>query len=213
MVLGSRFMGHIEEMPFSKRWGNKLASWVLSRNTGYQITDGQTGFRALTRDAALQLNILSDFTYTQETIIDAADKKLRVVEIPCHFRKRAGKNRLFSGVVDYFRRAIYTIIVGNLKLRPMSTFGEVGIILILGGLWIGWPVIVNFIQTGIIGSAFLMRAIITGVFLIVGIEVAALGLVAALIKQNRQLIERQLYLQRKNGFRIQKNHSNFLEKS
>ncbi len=200
IVLGSRFKGHIEEMPFSKRWGNKIASWVLKRNTGLDITDGQTGFRAFTREAAMRLNVLSNFTYTQETLLEAADKKLRVVEIPCTFRRRADQSRLFSGVWNYFFRAIHTIVIGNLKLRPVSTFGGMGVILILGGLFIGFPAIQNFFQTGSIGAPFLMRAIITGVFLIVGIEIAALGLIAGLIKQNRQLLEKQLYETKKIRF-------------
>lgn len=200
MVLGSRFKGTIEYMPVSKRWGNKLASLILSWNTCYPITDGQTGFRAFARDAAMRLNILSQFTYTQETLIDAADKGFRVVEVPCSFRKRADNSRLFNGIIDYAGRAIHTVIVGNLKLRPMTTFGGAGLVLIVGGILIGLPVFENFISTGTIGAAFLMRAIITGVFFIVGIEIAALGLIAALVKQNRQLLEKQVYETKKMRF-------------
>ncbi len=200
IVLGSRFAGYIEHMSFTKRWGNKIASKVLANVSGYPISDGQTGFRALTRDAALKLNILSHFTYTQEMILDAADKKMRIVEVPASFRKRADKNRLFNGVFDYFMRAASTIVVGNLKLRPISSFGASGLVIIIFGALIGMPVLDNFLRTGTIGPAFLMRAIITGVLFIVGIEVAALGLIAALIKQNRQLIEKQLYESRKKRY-------------
>ncbi len=201
IVLGSRFAGYIEEMPFSKKMGNRLASWILSRVSGYRnLTDGQTGFRAFTRDAAMRLNILSGFTYTQEMIIDAADKGLVLSEIPCTFRKRAGKSRLFNGILDYFKRAVSTIIIGNLKLHPISTFSAAGIILTVGGIAIGLPVIDNFIRTGAIGPAFLMRALVTSLLFIIGIEIAALGLIAALIKQNRQLVEKQLYESRKARF-------------
>ncbi len=197
LVVGSRFAGHIEHMSFSKRWGNKIASVVLANVSKYPITDGQTGFRAITRDAAMKLNILSKFTYTQEMIIDAADKGFRLVEIPATFRKRADKNRLFNGILDYFMRAASTVVIGNLKLRPISSFGVSGLVIIAAGLIIGLPVIDNFFRTGTIGPAFLMRAIITGVLFIVGIEIAALGLIAALVKQNRQLVEKQLYESRK----------------
>jgi glycosyltransferase involved in cell wall biosynthesis len=197
IVLGSRFAGQIEHMSFTKRWGNKIASAVLANVSHYPITDGQTGFRALTRDAAMKLNILSKFTYTQEMIIDSADKGFRLIEVPATFRKRADKNRLFNGVLDYFMRAASTIVVGNLKLRPISSFGTSGLIIILFGIYLGLPVIDNYFRTGTIGPAFLMRAIITGVLFIVGIEIAALGLIAALVKQNRQLVEKQLYEFRK----------------
>lgn len=197
IVLGSRFAGFIEHMSFTKRLGNKIASKVLANVSGYPITDGQTGFRALTRDAAMKLNILSKFTYTQEMIIDSADKGFRLVEVPSTFRKRADKNRLFNGVLDYFMRAASTIIVGNLKLRPISSFGLGGFFIIALGLVSGWPVAESYFVTGKIGEAFLMRAIISGVLFIIGIEIAALGLIAALVKQNRQLVEKQLYESRK----------------
>ncbi len=200
MVLGSRFKGKIESMPFSKKCGNKFASWVLKQNTGLDISDGQTGFRALTRDAAMRLNILSKFTYTQETIIDAADKGLCVVEVPCTFRKRDGKSRLFNGVLDYAGRAVHTIVIGNLKLRPISTFGSIGLAFLFVGIFAGIPVADSFVSTGKIGESFLMRAITSGVLFIIGIEIAALGLIAALIKQNRQLLEKQLYEMRKARF-------------
>lgn len=200
IVLGSRFAGKIEHMSFAKHWGNKIASAILASVSGHPISDGQTGFRAFTRDAAMKLNVLSFFTYTQETILDAADKKLRMVEVPVTFRKRSDKNRLFNGVLDYFVRAASTVVVGNLKLHPISSFGASGLAIIILGALIGIPVADNFIRTGAIGPAFLMRAIITGVLFIVGIEIAALGLIAALIKQNRQLVEKQLYESRKARF-------------
>lgn len=201
MVLGSRFKGRIEHMPISKRWGNQFASWVLKQITGLEITDGQTGFRAFTREAALQLNVMSRFTYTQETLLDAADKGLRIIEIPSVFRRRDGKSRLFNGVLDYAGRALHTIIIGNLKLHPMTTFGSAGIALALAGGLVGLPVFENLALTGSIGPDYLMRAIVTGILFIIGIEIAALGLIAALIKHNRQLLEKQLYFLKKSSFK------------
>ncbi|MBM3281752.1 MAG: glycosyltransferase family 2 protein [Candidatus Diapherotrites archaeon] len=191
MVLGSRFKGHIEDMSFSKRWGNQLASRVVKWVSGLNISDGQTGFRAFTRDAALRLNIFSSFTYTQETILEAADKKMRVVEIPCTFRKRADKNRLFAGVFDYARRAIMTLVVGALKYHPIKTFGYAGIGLVIIGGIIGLPVAELFWSTGSVGP-FTLRAIATGIFFILGFQLIFLGFIAELLKHNRQIAERQL---------------------
>lgn len=200
MVLGSRFRGQIEYMPLSKKIGNQIASSVLKSISGYDITDGQTGFRALTRDAAMRLTILSNFTYTQETILDAADKGLRVVEVPCTFRKRMDKSRLFNGVFDYMVRAAHTVVIGNLKLRPISSFGAIGLFIILIGVYVGAPVIFQYLLNGTIGEIFLMRAIVSGVLFIIGIEIAAFGLLAALMKQNRLHIERQAYEARKSRY-------------
>ena len=83
----------------------------------------------------------------------------------------------------------YLAIMDNLKRRPIASFGTMGIILIVSGIILNIPVFVLYFNTGRIGETFLMRAIVTGVLFIVGIQVAALGLIAALLKQNRQLLE------------------------
>lgn len=192
MVLGSRFAGRIEKMSFGKFWGNRLASWTVARVSGLRITDGQTGFRAFSREAAMKLNVFSNFTYTQETILEAADKGLRVVEIPCTFRKRADRNRLFSSVWNYALRASSTLVIGNLKYHPITSFGIAGGIFMTGGILIGLPVLDNYFTTGQIGSAYILRAVATGIFIIIGVEIAALGFIGALLKQNRRIAERQL---------------------
>ena len=97
MVLGSRFAGSIEEMPTSKRLGNRIGTWVTGKLSGIPITDAQTGYRALTRHAALTLNVLSNYTYTQETIIQAGYKRLKVVEVPITFKRRIGGSSRLIG--------------------------------------------------------------------------------------------------------------------
>ena len=82
IVLGSRFRGKIEYMPAHKRLGNHLVSFLMRAITGIPVSDSQTGFRAFSREAALRINVFSDYTYTQETILEAFDKKLSIMEVP-----------------------------------------------------------------------------------------------------------------------------------
>src|SRR3989338_6768655 len=114
LVVGSRFKGKIEYMPLVKRLGNKAFSQVISRITGLRISDGQTGFRAFTKEVAAAVPVISTHTYTQETVIRAARQKFRIKEVPVYFAKRDGKSLLISNPLEYAVKAwinIFRIIV------------------------------------------------------------------------------------------------------
>lgn len=111
LVLGSRFKGTIENMPFTKKAGNRAFSIALSLLTRRKISDGQTGFRAFTRKVAEEIQIISDHTYTQEQIIRAAQNNYSIKEVPIHFAKRNdGKSRLMRSSLDYAFRAWKNIL-------------------------------------------------------------------------------------------------------
>ena len=110
-------------MPKWKRLGNVLATKVTGFLAGMPISDAQTGFRAFSNEAALRLNVLSEYTYTQETIIQAAHKGLRIVEVPCTFRRRKeGESRLVSSLVGYAKKAGLTILRTYMNYKPLRTF-------------------------------------------------------------------------------------------
>jgi len=192
IVLGSRFKGWIEEMPIQKKIGNKIATKITSLVSGFQVSDAQTGFRAFSREAALQLNILSEYTYVQETIIQAINKNLTIKEIPVHFRKRKGKSRLISNILTYAKRAGITILRTYLHYRPLRTFAILGGILILIGLIIGLRVLIHFLLTGFV-SPYIPSTILSAIFIIIGFQVIILGLLADLVARNRRMMEEILY--------------------
>ena len=91
IVLGDRQIDNLDHMPWGNLWGNKIATCVTRLATGLPIKDAQSGFRAFSREAALRMNLTGDYTYTQETIIQAANKHLTIEQIPVEFRKKRGK--------------------------------------------------------------------------------------------------------------------------
>jgi glycosyltransferase involved in cell wall biosynthesis len=192
IVLGSRFRGWIEEMPLSKRVGNKIATIITSWVSGCKISDAQTGFRAFSREAALQLNVLSDYTYVQETIIQAVQKKLRIAEVPCTFRKREGKSRLIPSIFSYAKRAGLTILRTYLYYKPLRTFSYIGGIIFIAGLLVGVRVLLHFLLTGHV-SPYYPSAILTAVLMIIGFQIIMLGLLADVMDRNRRLQEEILY--------------------
>jgi glycosyltransferase involved in cell wall biosynthesis len=192
VVLGSRFNGWIEHMPTKKRVGNKLATWITRLASGYPVSDAQTGFRAFSRDAALHLNVMSGYTYVQETILQAVNKGLVVKEIPVEFRKRDGESRLISSVFGYAKRAASTIVMTYTGHEPVKVFSIIGSTIILLGLLTGFRVLVHYLKTGMV-TPYLPSAVLTTVLLIVGFQMLIFALVAETIKNQGKVMDEILY--------------------
>jgi len=192
IVLGSRFRGRIEYMPLRKRLGNRISTWAVRKVSGLPISDAQTGFRAFSREAALRINIQSTYTYTQETILQAAANKLVVKEIPIDFRKRSGHSRLISNIFGYAKRVGTTLVIGYMNHKPLRVFLGIGLAFFLIGFALGLRILIHFLNTGLV-SPYIPTAILTAILLIFGFQIIMIGLVAEMIKGNRFLEEEMLY--------------------
>ncbi|MEM3555947.1 MAG: glycosyltransferase family 2 protein [Candidatus Micrarchaeia archaeon] len=192
LVLTDRNVWKLPHMPLQKKVGNKLASWVVRFLTGFPVRDAQSGFRAFSREAALNLNILSDYTYVQETIIQTVFKKMKIVQVPCEFRAREGRSRLIGSIWSYAKKAGMTIVLTYVHYKPLKVFLSIGLFLILLGLVLGLRVLVHFLTTGMV-SPYIPTAILTAILLIVGFQVVMMGLIADSINANRRSVERVLY--------------------
>jgi len=199
IVLGSRFKGWIEYMPFHKKVGNKIATWVTKFISGYPVSDSQTGFRAFTKEAVLRLNVLSNYTYVQETIIQAVNKNLTIVEVPVQFRKREGKSRLIENIFIYAKKAGITILRTYLNYKPLRVFLYLGGFVFLCGVATGSFVLIHYLQTGYVAPHY-PTTVLTAVLIIIGFQIIVLGLLADLINTNRRLEEDILYRLKKNEY-------------
>jgi glycosyltransferase involved in cell wall biosynthesis len=191
-VLGYRDVWNLPHMPIGKKIGNTVASALTSFLVGVEIKDAQSGFRAFSREAALHLNILSDYTYVQETIMQLIFKKNRLAQIPCEFRAREGKSRLIGNILSYARRAGLTILSTYVYYKPLRTFFLVGLALVLLGLIVGLRVLVHFLSTGMV-SPYVPSAILTAILCIVGFQLVMLGLIGNAISANIRINEECLY--------------------
>ncbi len=196
VVLTDRGISRLSHMPFTKKLGNRLATFVTRLACGFPVKDAQSGFRAFNREAALRLNILSDYTYVQETIIQAVYKHLCIVQLPCRFRAREGKSRLVQSIWGYAAKAGITIIRTLVYYRPLRFFLSIGAIIFLIGFIIGLNVLIHFLLTGQV-QPYLPSAILTAVLVIVGFQVILLGLIADAVNATRKVQEELLYEQRK----------------
>jgi glycosyltransferase involved in cell wall biosynthesis len=183
LVLGSRFMGKIEKMPIIKKFGNRAFSKVITHITGMKITDGQTGFRAFTKEFAKKVKITSNHTYTQEQIIRAVKEKFKVVEIPIHFDKRGGKtkSRLMKNPFEYAIRAWINILRILRDYEPLKFFGYIGGLFFGAGFLIGLWVFFRFILTGVVGA--LPRVLVSVLFISIGMQILLFGFLADMVKK------------------------------
>ncbi|MBS3109546.1 glycosyltransferase family 2 protein [Candidatus Woesearchaeota archaeon] len=181
IVLGSRFLGHIEQMPIVKRLGNMAFSSIISSITRTKITDGQTGFRAFTRKVAEKVNIRSNHTYTQEQIIRAVKQKFRVKEVPVFFDKRKdGKSRLISNPLGYAVRAWINIIRIYRDYEPLKFFGMIGGIVLGFGIALGIYLVYRFLAIGLVGRT--PTVILTLLLITLGVQIILFGFLADMEK-------------------------------
>ncbi len=192
IVLGDRQIDHLEHMPWGNYWGNKIATWVVRRATRLPIRDAQTGFRAFSREAALKMNLTGDYTYTQETLIQAANKNLTIEQIPVEFRRREGESRLISGIFRYAQSAGVTLFRSFGSYHPFKIFLGIGFFCIFLGLLFGFKVIIHFLSTGMV-TPYLPSALLTTVLVIIGLQAILFGLLADMYNTHRMLAEEILY--------------------
>lgn len=182
LVLGSRFKGKIESMPLIKRLGNKAFSRIISNITGIKISDGQTGFRAFTKEVAEKIEIISDHTYTQEQIIKAVRGKYKIKEVPVYFAKRKDKSRLISNPFAYAIRAWINIIRIFRDYKPLKFFGVIGSLILFTGFVLGlYLVYIQLFGEGVNRHFGLMMLDI--LILSIGLQIIIFGFIADMLKK------------------------------
>ena len=197
IVLGDRQVKKLDHMPLQKKIGNRIATFVTRVASGLAIHDAQTGFRAFSREAALKINVLHGYTYVQETIIAAAHKRFKVVEVPVEFRKREGKSRLIPNIWSYAKRAGGTIIRAYTFYNPLKTFLLLGLSIAFLGFIFGLRVLFHYFSTGKV-TPYMPSALLSALLIIIGFQVMVLGLIGDMIHHLRYLVEEVLYELRKN---------------
>ena len=182
LVLGSRFKGNIESMPFVKKLGNVAFSKVISNIVGINISDAQTGFRAFTKRVAEKIDITSDHTYTQEQIIRVVKEKFKIKEVPIYFAKRNDKSRLISNPFEYAIKAWINIIRIYRDYKPLKLFGIAGGLIFTIGFILGlYLTYVQLFGEGVNRHLGLMMLDI--LILSIGLQVIIFGFISDMLKK------------------------------
>jgi hypothetical protein len=195
MVSGNRQVAKLDHMPLSKRYGNRIGSFMLRAVAGSPVIDASSGFRAFTRECALRLNPYIGHTYTHQTLIQATHNGMVVKEVPVTFRASAregNSSRLIGGVSTHIVKSLGTILRTMTSYRPLAVMGGLGALFILAGLFVGLIPLLGWIQQG--DTAGHVQSLIASVVLIVmGIQFGVFGLLADAVASNRRTTEEILY--------------------
>jgi glycosyltransferase involved in cell wall biosynthesis len=191
MVVGARVGAGTEGWAPGKRFLQRLGSWVVRQAAKTDLPDATSGFRAYNREAALSLVVISDFTYTLETIIQAGPKNLRLAHLPVATNQETRPSRLFSRTSQYVGRSAATIVRIYAMYQPLRLFVSLGLLLVGLGAAVGLRFLWFFVMEG--GAGHVQSLILAAVLSIVGFQVIVMGLVADLIAANRRIGEDVLY--------------------
>jgi glycosyltransferase involved in cell wall biosynthesis len=194
MVVGDRGISEVAHFSWTKKRLQMLGSWVVRKVSGTDVADTTSGFRALTREAALRINIVSEFTYTLESIIQAGKKRLAVGHLPIE-TQATRPSRLFASTWEYLKRSGATILRIYAMYEPLKIFLAIGSALVAVGAILGGRYVYYWWQ-GDRGLHF-QSAILSVLLLILGFQTLQWGIMADLVASNRKLIEDLLYRVRK----------------
>lgn len=200
IVVGDRQTHTIEHFSPLKKVLQRMGSWLVNLAAGTDIPDAVSGFRAYSRKAAMQINIVTTFSYCTETIIQAGKKRLSITYIPVKTNPKTRESRLFKNMRQHIFQSTITIFRSYTMYEPMKIFLRTGLLITFIGvlpiLRFLWFLIVN----GQPSNGHLQSLIIGAVLIIIGFLICALGIIADLIAINRKLLEESLYKLRRVEF-------------
>jgi len=191
MVVADRQVQKIGQFSGTKKMLQKIGSWVVRKFSNTDIPDAPSGFRAFTRHAAFQLNVVSDFSYTLETIIQAGKNQIAVAHVPIETNVVTRQSRLFSSTWNYIKNSAVTILRIYAMYEPLRVFFMIGGAIFLGGVLLSLRFLYYYFNNN--GGGHIQSLILAAVLMIIGFQTFMIGLLADLLAANRKLIEKLLF--------------------
>ena len=199
IVVGERPIAEISHFSPLKKMLQKLGSWVVRVASGTDVADAPSGFRAISRNAAMQLNVFSRYTYTLETIIQAGQKGIPIRSVPIRTNGYLRPSRLMKSMRAYVQRSILTILRILMTYRPMRFFYVLGVVPFGLGVLLGLRWILLYYLEGTVRS-HVPSLILAAILLLIGVQLWIFGLVADVISVNRTLLEDIQYRGRRQEY-------------
>jgi glycosyltransferase involved in cell wall biosynthesis len=187
IVIGERPIDTTKHFSWKKKQFQHLGSWVVRVASKTNIPDAPSGFRAYSREAAMQLNVINEYTYTLETIIQAGQKKMAITSVPITTNPETRKSRLFKNMWIYMSRSATVIFRSFLMYRPLKTFLFFGILFLLAGIAIDARFFILYLSGD--KNYHTPSLILATTFIIIGIQTIIMGFIADIISANRKILE------------------------
>ena len=188
IVIGARPISETEHFSWIKKKLQHLGSWAVRMASRTDVADAPSGFRAISRQAAMRLNVFNAYTYTLETIIQAGRSNMRVISVPIRTNADLRPSRLVKSISSYVKRSLGTILRVFVIYRPLAFFAWLAGALLAAGLIAG----LRFVYFYVIGSGegHVQSVVFSALCIICGLLLGMMGLIGELIATNRKLLER-----------------------
>jgi glycosyltransferase involved in cell wall biosynthesis len=196
IMIGDRNIRELRHMSWQKKVLQRLGSWTVRRVSNTAVPDTTSGFRAYTREAALRMTLVSDFSYTLESIIQAGKGRMAIGHVEVATNPHTRPSRLFGSIAGYIKRSAATIVRIYTMYEPLKVFSYIGTLLFL----VGFAFVLRFLWAYLtVGyeSGKIQSLILAATLMIVGFQIVLIGLVADAISSSRKLTEDVLYRLRK----------------
>jgi len=203
IVVGARPIEEIEHFSTVKKLLQKMGSWVVRLASKTDIPDAPSGFRAISRDAAMKLNVFNEYTYTLETIIQAGQKNMAIISVPVRVNSNLRPSRLIRNILFYILKSLITIMRIFVVYKPFRFFFTIGVLLFAIGFLIGLRFLYFYFTSG--GSGHLQSLILAAILLGMGFQTMLVAFLADLQAVNRRLMEEVQYRLRKEEYGKRKN--------
>lgn len=200
IVVGARPIDEIQHFSFIKKRLQHFGSFVVQKASGTDIPDAPSGFRAYSRQAAMSLNVINEYTYTLETIVQAGRNKIAMESVPIRTNEELRPSRLFNSISSYVKRSMVTIVRAYMMYKPMNFFGVIGTIFLVLGVALGGRFVYFYLNGS--GSGHVQSLILCSTLILMGINTIVLGFMASLIAANRKLLEDVQYRVRDLDYRL-----------
>ncbi len=198
IVVGDRGVAALEKFSPFKRWLQSTGSWVVERAAGIPIPDATSGFRAFSRNAAMQLTVLSEYTYTLETLIQAGARGMCVTFVPIRTNPDTRRSRLIRNVPSFMALSAVTIIRFYSMYRPLRVFMTMGLTLLAVAVFLGIRFLSFYLSGN--GAGHIQSLILATILSVIGAQVMVVGLIADSISLNRKISEEILYRIRRSEY-------------
>ena len=187
MVVGERPIDQTEHFSPLKKKLQHLGSWVVRKASKTDIPDAPSGFRAYSRHTAMRMNVINEYTYTLETIVQAGRQKMAVTSVPIRTNGELRPSRLFNSMFGYVKKSVLTIGRALMMYKPLYCFAWLAGIFGVAGVAIGIRFLVYFFNGA--GAGHIQSLILAAMFIIIAAMCGVIGLLGDVISANRKLLE------------------------
>lgn len=187
IVIGARPIDQTEHFSPLKKKLQHLGSWTVRKASKTDIPDAPSGFRAYSREAAMRMNVVNEYTYTLETIVQAGRNKIAMESVPIRTNEELRPSRLFHSMFGYVKKSMITILRAFMMYNPLKFFVILGGSIFTVGLLVGIRFLVYFFMGS--GTGHIQSLILCSTLLLLGFQTMVIGFLGDLISANRKLME------------------------